>query len=176
MFWLYAEPEVLNARLDARVDKMLEASRRPLASNSLKILTLILMKLGLLEEIESLWSTPAVGGDGEETAVDYSRGVYQAIGEHFITNMTQSNPDPVSTGYKEFEPFLSQRATRPLDADPSAAPDPLFLEGLERMKLSTRQYAKKQVKWVKQNLVPAASASLDGDVFVYLLDATGASS
>lgn len=90
--------------------------------------------------------------------------------------MTQSNPDPVSTGYKEFEPFLSQRATRPLDADPSAAPDPLFLEGLERMKLSTRQYAKKQVKWVKQNLVPAASASLDGDVFVYLLDATGASS
>ncbi|KAL8286463.1 hypothetical protein RQP46_004480 [Phenoliferia psychrophenolica] len=134
VFWLYAEPEVLNARLDARVDKMLE--------------------LGLLEEIESLWSTPAKDADGNEVPVDYTRGVYQSI------------------GYKEFEPFLSQRAALSPDADASTPPDKLFLEGLERMKLSTRQYAKKQVKWVKQNLVPAARAVSTNDVFVYLLDAT----
>lgn len=42
------------------------------------------------------------------------------------------------------------------------------------MKLSTRQYAKKQVKWVKQKLVPAARATSSGDVYVFLLDATRA--
>ncbi|KAK4702741.1 tRNA dimethylallyltransferase, partial [Phenoliferia sp. Uapishka_3] len=143
VFWLYAEPEVLNERLDKRVDKMLE--------------------LGLLEEIEGLWSSAAA--ENSETSLDYSRGVYQAI------------------GFKEFEPFLSARTQRQAPPPPSSssatsdaksapASDPFFKDGLERMKVSTRQYAKKQIKWVKQNLIPAARASADEDVFVYLLDAT----
>ncbi|KAM0754775.1 tRNA isopentenyltransferase [Meredithblackwellia eburnea MCA 4105] len=138
VFWLYAEPSVLNERLDKRVDQMID--------------------LGLMEEIEGMWDASLdASGKGP---VDYSRGVYQSI------------------GYKEFEPYL--RSTRSngthevhSTADPTTrAQNPLFKNGLDSMKLSTRQYAKKQVKWIKQKLVPAAKSTSSGDVHVYLLDAT----
>lgn len=42
------------------------------------------------------------------------------------------------------------------------------------MKISTRQYAKKQVNWIKKKLVPAAQKLEDLDqVTIILLDATG---
>lgn len=40
------------------------------------------------------------------------------------------------------------------------------------MKASTRQYAKRQVQWIKNKLLPAVRES-DGEVTVVLLDATG---
>ena len=57
----------------------------------------------------------------------------------------------------------------------------VYAAAVERMKLSTRQYAKKQVSWLRNKLLPAANsanaASKDaGDLPVipaYLLDATG---
>ena len=42
------------------------------------------------------------------------------------------------------------------------------------MKVATRQYAKRQVKWIKSKLLPAVHKLEDsGDVTVVLLDASG---
>jgi tRNA dimethylallyltransferase len=43
------------------------------------------------------------------------------------------------------------------------------------MKVSTRQYAKRQVKWIKSKLLPAVrKLEEEGEVTVVLLDASGA--
>ena len=48
----------------------------------------------------------------------------------------------------------------------------MFEQGLQEMKSSTRQYAKRQVKWIKTKLLPEAWASGNGEVEVFLLDAS----
>ncbi|KAJ7702449.1 tRNA isopentenyltransferase [Mycena rosella] len=53
-FWLYAEPPILNPRLDSRVDEMVER--------------------GLLDEVRSLHDKTTSAG------VDYTLGIYQSIG------------------------------------------------------------------------------------------------
>ncbi|KAI5481562.1 tRNA dimethylallyltransferase [Pseudohyphozyma bogoriensis] len=123
IFWLFAEKDILDERLDARVDKMLER--------------------GLLAEIEELWQ--------HQPAPDFSVGIYQAI------------------GYKEFASFLVKREKSTTSLDGT---DPTFVKGLERMKLSTRQYAKSQIQWIKKKLLPAVEGQTEPDVVVYLLDAT----
>jgi hypothetical protein len=81
--------------------------------------------------------------------------------------------DTPLTGYKEFEPYLASRSGASDDDQHGAASDPLFKAGLERMKISTRQYAKRQVKWIQQKLLPAVRKLEEKDVTVVLLDATG---
>lgn len=55
-------------------------------------------------------------------------------------------------GYKEFSHIPTTRLT------PS---DPLFGPALERMKISTRQYAKRQLKWIQKQLLPVIKQALD---------------
>lgn len=142
-FWLYAEPSILNDRLDARVDDMI--------------------KEGLLDEIKQLRaiaSSPApcspdaaVTESSDESAVqqtDYTVGIYQSI------------------GYKEFHDYL---------ASPEHS-EKLFVSAVEQMKYGTRQYAKRQIRWLRNKLLPAiysANSGRDHTVAllpVYLLDAT----
>lgn len=56
----------------------------------------------------------------------------------------------------------------PLD---DAFSHPGFKQMLERMKLSTHQYAKSQIKWIKKQLLPAAAEAraLGGEVYVYVV-------
>ena len=50
----------------------------------------------------------------------------------------------------------------------------LFDQGVENMKTATRQYAKRQVKWIKSKLLPAVHSLQDADdVTVVFLDASG---
>ncbi|KIK40906.1 hypothetical protein CY34DRAFT_241165 [Suillus luteus UH-Slu-Lm8-n1] len=142
-FWLYADPSVLNERLDARVDDMI--------------------KEGLLDEIKELraiasssacTSSDAVAaGSSDESAeqqTDYTVGIYQSI------------------GYKEFHDFL---------ASPKPS-DKLFASAVEKMKYGTRQYAKRQIRWLRNKLLPAIYSANGGGghetalLPVYLLDAT----
>ncbi|PPQ86858.1 hypothetical protein CVT25_012577 [Psilocybe cyanescens] len=76
--------------------------------------------------------------------MDYTLGVYQAI------------------GYKEFCGYL--------DTPTESA----FKEAVLRMKLSTRQYAKRQISWIRNKLIPAveAASTFEKTVHMYLLDAT----
>ncbi|KAJ7070355.1 tRNA isopentenyltransferase [Mycena belliarum] len=119
-FWLYAEPPVLNPRLNVRVDEM--------------------MQNGLLDEVRSLHGRVSSG------SADYTLGIYQSI------------------GYKEFHGYLSA---------PSQT-DEALNEAMENMKSSTRQYAKRQLSWIRNKLLPAIHATNARELTVptYLLDAT----
>ncbi|KWU44068.1 tRNA dimethylallyltransferase [Rhodotorula sp. JG-1b] len=111
-----------------------------------------MIERGLLDEIDELWQIANRPG-AEPT--NYSKGIYQSI------------------GYKEFEPYLPLKhrdPTRTLEND--AELRRLFEQGLQEMKSSTRQYAKRQVKWIKTKLLPEARASGNGEVEVFLLDAS----
>ncbi|KAL9714932.1 tRNA dimethylallyltransferase, mitochondrial [Leucoagaricus gongylophorus] len=129
--WLYAEHSILKQRLYDRVDRMIE--------------------LGLLDEIRSLRNlTQGVVSQDllNEGApeMDYSLGIYQAI------------------GYKEFHNYLS-------NPEPSQSE---FAQAVDRMKLSTRQYAKRQISWIRNKLIPVAESANKEDMTApfYLLDAT----
>ena len=80
--------------------------------------------------------------------VDMSKGIYQAI------------------GYKEFSQFFEAENDK----------DALFKAALEEMKLGTRQYSRKQVKWLRNQTVPAVkrvnNALSVPDMHIYVLDAT----
>lgn len=73
-----------------------------------------------------------------------------------------------SIGYKEFAPLPTSQLT-------AAAKDlPAFKEAIERMKVSTRQYAKSQVKWIAGKLKDAVDERITvADEGLFLLDATG---
>lgn len=126
-----------------------------------------LFQLGLLDEINELWNLTQSPAE-----TNYSRGIFQAIGA--FPPAVVGPRLTLFAGYKEFEPYLSSRATTDEKASFDEH-DPLFIAGLDSMKLSTRQYAKRQVKWIKQKLLPAVRKLGGEDVTIVLLDATGAS-
>lgn len=129
LLWVHADPEVLKARLDARVDKMMES--------------------GLLDEVRSLG--------------DYLHR-HQAAGE--IIDRTRGIW--VSIGFKEFESYLSGLAGGTLT---SKELDILRHESIEQTKAATRQYSKRQVRWIRIKLLGALqSAGLQKRLFV--LDGT----
>lgn len=83
----------------------------------------------------------------------YQRGLWQAI------------------GYKEFDPYFSaMEAEEPVDP---AKLVQIRDECTERMKAATRRYAKRQVQWIRNKLLPTVwHAQEQDDVMVYLLDAS----
>ncbi|KAI8600085.1 IPP transferase-domain-containing protein [Dissophora ornata] len=126
IFWVYSAQDVLNARLDARVDTMIKG--------------------GLFDEIKGM--RKSVG-----TNTDYERGIWQAI------------------GYKEFDPYftaLDEAIQNELPTDTKEL-DTLKAECTETMKIRTRQYAKRQVLWIRNKLLPLCR---EKEVKVFLLDAT----
>lgn len=83
-------------------------------------------------------------------------------------------------GYKEFSSYLAlDQAISPTEREK------VFQTAVERMKTSTRQYAKRQVSWIRNKLLPAARDAngrprVDGQsssdvVATFLLDASGGS-
>ncbi|CCM02911.1 uncharacterized protein FIBRA_05025 [Fibroporia radiculosa] len=143
-FWLYANPDILKPRLDARVDQMVQQ--------------------GLLDEIRTLKDArpstpdPLIGGQSDlvdsdlEDHADYTLGIYQSI------------------GYKEFHQYLSHPGHS----------EEIFLDALQNMKAATRKYAKRQIMWIRNKLLPAIdsvkvsckSNNTSPVAIAYLLDAT----
>lgn len=129
LFWVYSESETLKKRLDARVDKMLEA--------------------GLLEEVKSM-NGFLRDKERDDITVDRSRGIW------------------ISIGWKEFEPYLAALASGTGD---QGTLNNLLSMSIEQTKAATRQYAKRQIRWIRLKLIPALSSqnALDN---LYLLDGT----
>jgi len=132
-FWLYAELDALNPRLDQRVDQMLQQ--------------------GLLEEVRFLKQLRSSTGpiEGSEDQVDYTLGMYQSI------------------GYREFDRYIELQDT--------AESQTAYELAVDSMKRSTRKYAKRQVSWIRNKLIPAAMRVNEGSPAYqitpfYLLDAT----
>lgn len=134
LFWVHADADALQARLDKRVDTMLQH--------------------GLLEEVETLNDFQAnEAANGRST--DETRGIW------------------VSIGYKEFKAYSKARQD-PVDMA-AAQLEKLHAEAVERIKIATRQYAKRQLRWIRIKLVNAlADARVSNNL--YLLDGSDVSS
>jgi tRNA dimethylallyltransferase len=127
LFWVHAESNILKDRLDARVNKMMDA--------------------GLLKEVISMneyMKTQESAG----LSVDRTRGIWQSI------------------GWKEFEPYL-----KALDSEMTSQTKfgRLCSSSIERVQIATRQYAKRQVRWIRLKLIHALSEH-DALDRLYLVD------
>jgi tRNA dimethylallyltransferase len=73
--------------------------------------------------------------------------------------------DYLILGYKQFNAYLSS-------PEPS---EEAFKTAVEHMKLSTRQYSRRQISWIRNKLLPAVYATNSKETVTptYLLDATG---
>lgn len=127
LLWVHAENDALKARLDSRVDKMVEH--------------------GLLEEVRTLNAFAQDQAESEKP-VDETRGIW------------------VSIGYKEFKNYVKELTT----SDSSEKPlQRTRTEALEMTKAATRQYAKRQLRWIRIKFVNAlAQANTTSNL--YLLD------
>lgn len=133
MFWTHAAADALSARLNHRVETMLEQ--------------------GLMDEVDQL-DRYAAAELGASRPIDETRGIW------------------ISIGYKEFKDFIKVQH----DRDTSEATlSRLKVEAVEKTKIATRQYAKRQVRWIRIKLVNALAEAGAGDK-LYLLDGSDISS
>ncbi|KAL4208202.1 IPP transferase-domain-containing protein [Rhizopus microsporus] len=110
-----------------------------------------MIETGLFDEIKDLRNRVVQGsikapGQNEEK---YQRGLWQAI------------------GYKEFDPYFNALEEGKEESEIVKIKD----ECTERMKAATRRYAKRQIQWIRNKLLPTVMKSKGDDVLVYLLDA-----
>ncbi|XP_048256101.1 tRNA dimethylallyltransferase-like [Haliotis rufescens] len=127
IFWIQCDQRVLDARLDTRVDAMMEQ--------------------GLLQELHDFHSEYRHNMQGH---CDYTLGMFQSI------------------GFKEFHNYL----LLPEDERDTVKGRQLRDEGLELLKLATRQYAKRQVKWIRNRFLKRPGP---GVLPVYGVDSTDVS-
>lgn len=111
-----------------------------------------MLKAGLLDEVRTL-NTHAEAETAAGTPVDETRGIW------------------VSIGYKEFKQY-----SRALEAGNVVEKDlaKLKAEALERTQIATRQYAKRQVRWIRIKLATALNEA-GAKESLYLLDGSDVS-
>ena len=157
LIWVWCEPETLKSRLDERVDDMVAR--------------------GLLDEIREMRTMAKNIFESSPDGQTYQTGIFQTI------------------GYKQFDEYLSRmdelysHMTDKLESMPHYGDEKagiLFREAVQKTQQATRRYAKDQIKWVHNKLVPeirTAQAQVrsarhqlgptaNDDIQLYLLDAT----
>ena len=88
------------------------------------------------------------------TGGGYSRGILQAI------------------GFKEFHDYFEAIEKTP--NIPKSKLDILFKKGVDAVKLATRQYARKQINWIKNKLGPSMAVEHEQqNAAFYIINATG---
>ncbi|KAI8078222.1 IPP transferase-domain-containing protein [Gilbertella persicaria] len=110
-----------------------------------------MIETGLFEEIKDLRNRVVQGSvkmPGAELE-KYQRGLWQAI------------------GYKEFEPYFEALEQGKDESELYT----IKHECTERVKSATRKYAKSQIKWIRNKLVPTALNAKNNNVIIYCLDA-----
>lgn len=91
----------------------------------------------------------------DQGGMDEIKQLYKYFNDHHLTKEQCENGVWQVIGYKEFLPWLQDPQNNNLE------------DGIERMKVRTRQYAKRQVKWIKKMLIP----DIKGEN-IFLLNAT----
>jgi tRNA dimethylallyltransferase len=112
-----------------------------------------MVEAGLMDEVTSL-DTMLQQKLNSGLQVDLSRGIWASI------------------GWKEFEPYL--HALREGEASQKQL-NTLYDESLFRMKAATRQYAKRQLRWIRLKLMPEL-IKRDALERLFLMDGTDVSS
>ena len=133
IFWVHADPEVLNERLGGRVDKMVSE--------------------GLFDEIEELWRW-YLSLKEERKEVDLMRGVWQSIGFKEFLPWLQARAEAGLAKFQSGEKVAGV-GEKVRDGEVGERLESLRREGLERMKIGTVQYARTQVKWIRIKLMNA---------------------
>jgi tRNA dimethylallyltransferase len=135
VFWVWSERDVLNERLDSRVDKMISQ--------------------GAEQECRDLYDI------AQRTGSYTDNGIFQTIGPlpPSLSKIYCSNV----VGYPEFVPVIEAHEN---DVDKARQ------QAIEAMKVSTRQYVKTQLKWIKSKLLPLAHNLGTKHMPIYILDAT----
>lgn len=111
-----------------------------------------MLSQGLLDEVNQLFDhTEAKSIEGKP--VDETRGIW------------------VSIGYKEFKTYMTAQRSGTA-SDPEL--EKLKADAVERTKASTRQYAKRQIRWIRIKLLHALAAA-NADRSMYLLDGSNVS-
>lgn len=112
-----------------------------------------MIERGLVQELKEMRKkvlTNQVIGGAE--SIDYNRGILQAI------------------GFKEFHNYFEAIES----GQHAEIVQTEFRKGVEQMKLATRQYARQQVQWIRNKLVPSIIEEHDQEMGAfYLIDATG---
>ncbi|KIH87844.1 tRNA dimethylallyltransferase [Sporothrix brasiliensis 5110] len=152
LLWVYAKPDILNARLDARIDTMIER--------------------GLEQEANQMYDTLQESA-ARGVPVDRTRGIWQSIGykemEPYVVAQRAQNNHEAATPSDAGAAGDSVETT----AGQAAAPDIAKLRetGLDGIKFGTRRYARYQLRWIKHKTIPylADVGALD---HLYLLDST----
>ncbi|SLM35766.1 tRNA isopentenyltransferase [Lasallia pustulata] len=90
-----------------------------------------MMSNGLLSEVESM-QTSLFEQEAQGCTVDQTRGIWVAI------------------GYKEFTGYLSALKTGNVSPEELGA---IRKDAIERTKVATRQYAKRQIRWIRNQLL-----------------------
>ncbi|XP_023215492.1 tRNA dimethylallyltransferase-like isoform X1 [Centruroides sculpturatus] len=129
ILFIQCKQNVLNERLDSRVDDMI--------------------KMGLIEEIQGFYKDYRNYTTSNNILPDYTYGIFQSI------------------GFKEFHKYLML----PDDEKETEAGKKLFAEGLFMMKLVTKRYSRKQLKWIRNRFLKQERNAPP----VYGLDATNLS-
>jgi len=150
--WLYADPDVLNTRLDQRVDEMIAAG----LLDEIRTLRDSVLNSAQNELCPNIKSGSESGTDdwisssGRVDITDYTLGVFQSI------------------GFKEFNAYIANGNVCPT----------LYATAIAEMKTNTRRYAQRQIKWIRNKLLPAVRASNETaekhnaprPTYIYLLD------
>lgn len=93
-----------------------------------------MLERGLLHELESFHSEYSVKRTEHGLKPDYTQGIFQAI------------------GFKEFHEYLM--------LPPEKRTEKLFSKCVHNMKVRTRVYAKKQIKWINNRMVQACERQI----------------
>ncbi|XP_034951811.1 tRNA dimethylallyltransferase isoform X2 [Chelonus insularis] len=127
ILWLQCDREVLNERLDRRVDSMVEA--------------------GLVQELLDFHERYNEQRINENSLPDYTKGIFQSI------------------GFKEFHNYL----ILPKDERNSKKGEDLLKQGINDLKLVTKRYAKRQIRWIMNRFLKRRDRQLPP---IYSLDCT----
>ena len=90
-----------------------------------------MLDLGLLAELEAFWK------ENDDATFDTSKGIVQAI------------------GFKDWIPYLS------MDRSQQQEQESVKQECMESMKLYTRKYARRQIKWIRSQITSRAALMTD---------------
>ncbi|KAJ1643430.1 tRNA dimethylallyltransferase, mitochondrial [Coemansia erecta] len=133
VFWLYADTNVLDQRLDTRVDDMIKRGM-----------------FGELDQLAKDLNDPAALSGQKD---DFCVGLKQAI------------------GFREFKAYLSSISDSEISASER---ERLKIVGIEEMKTSTRRYARRQITWIRNKLLPEcrSTAAKMTKAHSFVLDAT----
>ncbi|XP_071535710.1 tRNA dimethylallyltransferase isoform X2 [Panulirus ornatus] len=127
ILWVTCQQDILNQRLDARVDEMI--------------------KRGLLQELKDFHSSYNIKRLKDGEPPDYTKGIFQSI------------------GFKEFHEFL----ILPEEERETEKGKRLYEAGVIAMKLATRQYTRKQIRWIRNRFLRPSGRKVPS---VYALDGT----